>query len=223
MDDNTLSIIRDAVAGDVHAWQQLIESVAQQLSTLARANRSLRAKGLVNQDDVNEVVTLTLERLRKNNFRNLRQFLEQCDRAETEAGRSFDAWLYGAVNLTVREHMRQRYGRAPARSSEPANAPERVLLSKRDVGSTAGRLTELDEQSGQVLPEITTRLTLAEILTAIQEDFSAEEALAVRMYYGEELSYSELAGRLELVSADAAEKLIRRLKARLRYRFSSPP
>jgi DNA-directed RNA polymerase specialized sigma24 family protein len=67
---------------------------------------------------------------------------------------------------------------------------------------------------------VTTRLTVAEILAFIAENFSADEAKAMHLHYLEGRSYAELASELSLRDAKAAEQLIRRLNARLRYRFA---
>jgi DNA-directed RNA polymerase specialized sigma24 family protein len=210
-------LVHRTVAGDTSAWVALQIAIEPTIVRIARGHRGLRSRGLAElPDDVAEIRTSVLERLARDDFRNLRSFVEHSARAETHTAESFDVWLYGIVDFVVREHLRKRYGRAPKPSAEE---PQRVRPSKRDLQSHAGRL---DEQSERVFLQhltMTAQLTVAEIFAFIAGAFAPAEAEAMRLYYREDLSFEELAAKLELPSAKAAEQLVRRLNARLRYRF----
>jgi DNA-directed RNA polymerase specialized sigma24 family protein len=208
-------LVQRTVAGEAAAWAALQVAVVPTVQAITRAHRGMRSKGLAAQpDDVAEVVTVTLERLARDNFQNLRRF---CERSE-QAGQpdSFDAWLYGTVDFVVREHLRRRFGRAPKQEAKA----ERPLPSKRDLQSHAGRLDD-GELDRMLLSQLgmTMRLTAAQIFAHIERDFTPDEARALRMYYSEDAGFEEIAEALALADAKAAERLIRRLNARLRYRF----
>lgn len=211
-----VDLIRNTVRGDEAAWQEFVVEVAPTVEAMARTHRSLRAKGHTHDDDLAEVLTATLGRMQKDQFRNLRQFLDQYDRLGPELAQSFDGWLFGALDYSVREYLRQRYGRAP--KVAPEGPPS---LSRRDLGTHAARIpTGADLVAPpECLPGVTTRLMLGQILRAVEGEFTTDEMRALRLYYGEDQSYAEIAQSMGLESPGTAEKLIRRLNARLRYRF----
>lgn len=66
---------------------------------------------------------------------------------------------------------------------------------------------------------VTTRLTLDEIVTYIDVNFTAVEARALHMYFMQDRNLDEIARTLDLPDTKSAERLVRRLVARLRYRF----
>jgi DNA-directed RNA polymerase specialized sigma24 family protein len=120
------------------------------------------------------------------------------------------------VDFVIREHLRKRFGRAP-RLSDPA-APKQP--SKRDLQTQAGRLDdEHIERSFMRTLGMTAKLTAAEIFAHVARDFAPKEAEAIHMYYAQDRSFEEIAQELGLASAKDADKLVRKLNARLRYRF----
>jgi hypothetical protein len=210
-----LKLVRGTLAGEPSAWPALQAALLPTVQAIARGHRSMRAKGLAMQpDDVAEVVASTFERLARDDFQNLRRFLERSE--QSEGADSFDSWLYGAVDFVVREHLRRRFGRAPRRDA----TPQRPQPSKRDLQSHAGRLED-GELDRMLLSQVgmTTRLTAAQIFAHIERDFAPAEAQALRMYFQQDASFDEVAQALSLADAREAERLIRRLNARLRYRF----
>jgi DNA-directed RNA polymerase specialized sigma24 family protein len=214
-----LERVRAVVSGDAAAWSALMRDAAPEIAAIARAHPDLRSRGLAgNVDDVNEVVTATLERLAQHDFKNLRRYLAQCEMVDAQRAQSFDSWLYGAVDFTIREHLRQRFGRAP--KSVPLEDSTRARPSKRDLHTGATQLE--GEGLERVLAEslgMTAQLTLREVLDYVAVSFTAQEASALRLYYEESQSFAEIAATLGLEDEQAADKLIRRLNARLRYRF----
>jgi DNA-directed RNA polymerase specialized sigma24 family protein len=214
--DDTLKLVQKTIDGDTAAWTALQMLLDPTIVRIARRHQGLRRKGLADQvDDIAEVRASSLQRLKANSFHNLRSFMER--HAESAQGESFDAWLYGVVDFAIREHLRQRFGRAP---KVPAAEGGGVQPSKRDLGSRAGRLDDEPERNLLTAAGVTTHLAVAEILGFIAENFSEDEAKAMRLHYLEGRSYAEIATELELRDAKQAEQLIRRLNARLRYRFA---
>jgi DNA-directed RNA polymerase specialized sigma24 family protein len=218
--DDTQKLVHRILAGDNDAWRDLQTRVEPTILGIARRHRGLRRKGLAQlPDDVAEVRTASLERLAQDDFRNLRNFVERGADADRGSPQSFDAWLYGLVDYVIRDHIRSRYGRAPKLPGEQAG---RAQPSKRDLQSHAGRLDDEPERNFLSVVSVTTKLTIGEIFAYIATAFTAQEAQAVRLYFGEGQSYEEIARALQLDNAKLAEQLIRRLNARLRYRFLTP-
>ncbi len=216
--DALLPLVRAAVAGQGASWDELVRAIAPRVERLARAHRDMKARGLAaRDDDVAEIVTATLERLARDGMRNLARFLAQLEAAAPSRPQSFDSWLYGAVDFAIREHVRRRYGRAPAPRVEGAA----LQPSKRELHTNAERFEHepLDPAYVRAL-SVTKKLALAEIFAYIDSEFEASEARALRLYYGEERSFEEIAAALGLRDAKAADKLVRRLNARLRHHFA---
>lgn len=212
------ALIQRILAGDRTAWPELQRLTQPTIVNIARSHPGLRKAGLAGlEDDVAQVVVLTFARLSNNNFKNLAKFAARADSAEAPA-QSFDSWLYGAVDYAIREHLRARHGRAPRTDDG------KLRLSKRDLHSQAGRLDTSSEAARAAFHtlQITAKLTARQIFEFAAEHFAAEELRALQLYYLEERGFEELATALGLGSAHDAERLIRRLNARLRYAFSAP-
>lgn len=209
------ALIEATCTGDAEAWQALVTAIAPRIEAIARSHEALRARGLAAlPDDIAEVRTASLERLSAAGYKNLARYLEQ-----RASGQTFDSWLYGAVDFAIREHLRKRYGRAPARPAGSGGAELRKA-SRRDLGTNAQRLDE--ELAGSALAStlgLTAKLTAAEIFEHVAREFGESEARALHLYYLEERSLAEIAEALELDDERAADKLIRKLNARLRYKF----
>ena len=220
--DSTPSLLAAVVAGDADAWQRLAAAIRPQIEAIARSHSELRQRGMhQSPDDVSELVTASLERLARQDHRNLRQFLEQHERntAQGTKPQSFDSWLYGAVDYTIQDHLRKRYGRKSRANQLTDNVPR---PSKRDINSYAGELEE-ERFDATYLRQlgITVRLTVAQIMDHIRSEFSAPEVDAMHRYYECDQSFEEIAHALNLGGAEEANKLIRRLNARLRHKFGA--
>lgn len=213
------ALVLRIVEGEPELWPALQAQIQPTIVAIARAHAEMRRRGLgALEDDVAEVTAATLERLGRDDFKNLRRF------AARPAGdalvRSFDSWLYGAVDFAVREHLRKRYGRAPRAAGEPA----RARPSRRDLQSHAGRLDDA-QSDGSLLQtlQMTAKITATEVFAFAAEHFAPDEVRALRLHYVDEQTFSELATSLSLASPAEAERMIRRLNARLRYRFLREP
>lgn len=217
--DDLATRVRRASDGDTEAWRALQGQLEPTILAMARRHHGLRKARLADlPDDLAEVRTATFERLSRANFQNLRDFLQRNADNADDLTSSFDTWVYGTVDFVIREHLRNRFGRAP---KLPADGSGPVRPSKQDLQSKAGRLDDaVLERAFLATLGMTMKLTLGEVFAHIQRDFNDDEARAMRLYYAEERSFDEVAHALGLADAKAAEKLIRRLNARLRYRFS---
>jgi DNA-directed RNA polymerase specialized sigma24 family protein len=213
-------IARAVIAGEAGAWDEFQLRVLHQADEIIRRHQAMRKRGLhLLPDDVAEVRTATLERLWRDEFRGLRRYFAAVDGSHGATKQSLESWLYGAIDFAIRDHLRQRYGRAPkATGSESAQGSHPP--SKRDLNTHAGELGETVERAAlSDIPRMTRKLQAAAILEHAEKEFSEQEMTALRLHYVEDLEVSEIARRLELPDSKAAEKLLRRLNARLRYRF----
>lgn len=209
-------LVGDVLAAKDGAWHALVSAITPHIWAIARSHPGMRGRRLASEDDdVAEVTTQSLERLARDDFKNLRRFVAQREAAGTD-GPSFASWLYGAVDFSIREHLRKRFGRASRSES-----PERHRPSRRDLGTLAERLDDepLDRAFVSTLGA-TKRVTVAEIFAYASAHFEPSEAEAMRLFYLEDKSPAEIAAALALPDERAADKLIRKLNARLRYRFA---
>jgi DNA-directed RNA polymerase specialized sigma24 family protein len=213
------ALLTRTIAGDVAAWQILQLRVSPTILKIARGHRSLRSKGFSRDDDaLSEVLVSTLERLSDVSFANLQQFVEKQRENGPEAAQSFESWLYGAVNLEVMDFIRRKFGRAPKIDPE---APTQLRLSKRDLHTLAGRFDTPENEHALLRTVGLTRATTAEeVLRHIAAHFSADEVRAIRLYYIDGVGFAELAKELGLASEKEADRLVRKLNARLRYTFA---
>lgn len=217
---NIDTLVQAAITGDTTAWQALQTQLCAAVEEIARCHESLRSRQLQgSSDEIGEIRVATFERLARNEFHNLRRYQEQRESRGAHA-QSLDSWLYGAVDYTIREHLRRRYGRAPDADalSEGMALPK---PSKRAVNTLADRFDVgvHDHALAQTLG-ITAKLTAETILGYVEQTFSPEEALALRMHYLQDESFDEIATALGLADPQSADKLIRKLNARLRYKFN---
>jgi hypothetical protein len=218
-------LVRRSIEGDADAWRALQTTLQPTVLAIARGHQQLRSKGLAGlPDDLSEIVTATFERLSRSDYHNLKSFVAKQTQAASPAGlagqartTSFDSWLYGAVDFAIREHLRQRFGKKPELSSDVA---ARVQPSKRDLQSQAGRFEDIEfERAFLHTVGMTAKLTVAQIYAHIEREFGVHEARAMHLYYAQDRDFAQIASELGLSDEREAAKMIRRLNARLRYRF----
>ncbi|MDB4977296.1 MAG: hypothetical protein JWN48_5637 [Myxococcaceae bacterium] len=208
-------LVTRTVAHDQAAWRELLVRITPSIQAIAGAHALLRKTGSSSRaDDVAEVTAALFARLARDDFKNLHSYLTQRTR---DAPQTFESWLYGALDFTIRDHVRARFGRVPrnlAQSSLPRP-------SKRDLNTQAGVFEEEHFRlSLAACFGVTTQLELAKIMQYVEAHFSAEEQLAMQLRYGADKSLAEIAAELNLRDEESADKLIRKLNARLRHHFA---
>lgn len=207
-------LVEQTLAGESVAWQALQAWAFPLVERWARSHPSMRRRHLHSLvDDVREVVTATLERLRADEFANLRKYLAL---RAVDPQATVEAWLYGAMDFTVREHLRARFGRVRGRTSEHVEAAP-IGPSKRDLNTLAPRVQE--DVLAIAREAITMKLTWSQVMSYARSRFASCEAQAIQQYIEHDASYEELADALGLACADDAERMIRKLKERLRVHF----
>jgi hypothetical protein len=221
-------LVLGVIHGDRAAWFQLSLHIEAWVEQHAPRHWRMRKARLANShDDVRDVLLETLERVDRDDFAELRRYLERkreqvpdvrAETLEVEAAPSFVAWLAGLVDFAIREHVRKRYGRASKASARP-DAPARVGLSKRSLQSWAVHPSESEVHNlaGATLG-LSRILTAHSILNYAAEAFEARELSLFRRYL-EQGTFEELAEEFGLESPEQARAEVRRLKERLRARF----
>jgi hypothetical protein len=230
-------LVLGVVRGDRAAWFQLTLYIEHWVSVQVPNHWRMRKARLSHsEDDVRDVLLEVLERVGDDDFRPLRQYLERKMQAVPDVRATSDdapqvtfaSWLAGLVDYAIRDHVRKRYGRAPApRASEappdsdqPPEAEKTPSLTKRDMHSWAVHpaASSSSGEFGGGNPAVTGMLTAHAILRYAAETFDERE-LGVFRRYLEQASFDELSEEFQLGGKQAAEAEIRRLKERLRSRF----
>jgi hypothetical protein len=229
-------LVMGVVGGDRAAWFQLTLYIEEWVEEhVPRHWRMRKARLSGSEDDVRDVLLETLERVDRDDFRALRQYLERkleavpdvrAGAARDGAPPSFVGWLAGLVDFSIRDHVRKRYGRAPSNRSDGASGdPSDALpvLTKRSLHSWAVHPTEPNSgHYGAATGGLSRVLTARSILTYAAETFDARE-LALFQRYLDQASFDELALEFQLHDPDAARNEVRKLKERLRARFRETP
>lgn len=225
-------LVLGVTRGDRAAWFQLTLYLEHWVSKQVPSHWRMRKARLSNsEDDVRDVLLEVIERVGHDDFRALRQYLERKVEAVPDVREGFEQahttfanWLKGLVDFAIRDHVRKRYGRAPAKRTEPVSpmAAPKQAVTKRDLHSWAVHPTKTQsgEFGGGANPAVTGVLTARAILRYAQETFDERELRVFRRYL-EQASFEELADEFELEGKQAAEAEVRRLKERLRARFRS--
>ncbi|MDB4986876.1 MAG: hypothetical protein JWN04_2054 [Myxococcaceae bacterium] len=217
--DSADTLVQRIVTGELAAWPLLQVQIEPTLSAFARSHAALRKRGLAGSEDhVAEVVVRTLASLAHDDFKNLRSFAARARGGEGQRSNNFDGWLYGALEFVVLQYLRDLYGRAPKVEARKDGTP-----SRRDLHSLAGRIDDQQTDPRSMLNtlQMTAKITAAQIHAFAAAHFDSEELRAFQLFYGDEHSFEELARALGLATPADADKLIRRLNARLRYHFQA--
>jgi hypothetical protein len=225
-------LVLGVVRGDRAAWFQLSIYVEAWVARMVPGHWRMRKARLSrSEDDTRDVLLGVLERIDHDDFRALRQYLERklAHVPDVRAGGSepsevsFASWLSGLVDYAIRDHVRKRYGRAPASAhGEPDSDPTPaapLTLTKRDLHSWAVHPTRAQSGDfGGARPALSRVLTARSILRYAAEAFEPRE-LQVFERYLEQASFDELAAEFAMSGPEAARAEVRRLKERLRAHF----
>ncbi|HET8933346.1 MAG TPA: hypothetical protein VFN67_07910 [Polyangiales bacterium] len=230
IDDVTADpLVYGVVHGDRAAWFQLTLLIEAWVEAHApRHWRMRRARLASSPDDIRDVLLATIERVDRDDFAQLRRYLDRkrehvpdvrdlAAKREPEAALSFVAWLAALVDFAIRDHIRKRYGRV-AKPSARADQSVPIGLSKRSLNSWAVHPSESDAREIGATLGLSRMLTAQSILRYAEETFEARELRLFRRYL-EQSTFEELAQVFELPSPEAARAEVRRLKERLRARF----
>ncbi|MBS2021601.1 MAG: sigma-70 region 4 domain-containing protein [Deltaproteobacteria bacterium] len=226
------------------AWQRFLQLIAPHVEQWASRHRVLRAVRLTSEDEVRAVLVRVVERLQRDDHRNLREFVQargpmslpidddgevlerfgalselvddQAESADLLTNTPLRAWLKTLVDFAARDHATARLGRRNVLHTPTDTGPN----DKRQVNSDARPISESDV--GSVRPPITDLLTLKRIVQDVSGFIQARlpsdqrRALELRL---DDATYGEIAKQLDLPKASDAEALVRAAKERLRAEF----
>ena len=236
-----MTIVQESGAKRAAAWRELLVAVSPHVEKWASQSRLLRRWRLTSPDEAREVLVLSIERLMRGDYTNLRAFLARPDqgpeRARADAdsiaelsqlldiadeheqhaddvvGTPLRAWLKRLVDFAIRDHLYARLGRADSKRAAEGR-------TKRDAHTDAKPIETGD--IGAMRPPMTDALTLRKIAQQVEayaeERLSPEQWRAVRMRR-DDASFEEIAAELALSSAEDARKLVRSGIERLRSHF----
>lgn len=195
-------LIRRVVAGDGAAWQELWTAI--QPTIWALTGKWQICSRLSERDDERHNIELRIiERLRDEDFRRLRIYLESVDR---EQSGSFKTWLRVVAKNTAIDYMR---GHAEfKRTTERDNEGRWVELE----GMTGHNPLPSGNPSTDRMAEATRMLTLA------REILSEEQRSAVFVWLTSS-DYRYVAEQLSLKTPKDAERLVRAALERIRRRI----
>lgn len=222
-------LVLGVVHGDRTAWFELTLHIEAFVELhVPRHWRMRKARIARSEDDVRDVLLATLERIDRDDFRSLRDYLQRKQeevpdvRDATRAAITFASWLAGVVEFAIRDHVRKRYGRAPSARAGGSLQEQQPVLTKRSLHSWAVHPSESQSgQYGSAAPGLSRLLTARSVLRYASEVFEPRELRFFERYL-EHASFEELAQEFALASPELARAEARRLKERLRARFREP-
>ena len=229
----------------VCAWQSLLEMVAPHIEAWAQQSWMLKRYRINSEDDARTVLLGVLERMQAKDYANLRAFLASAadpspdpgphaadaerlvwaarydelehedpatgEPATGEPGTPFRAWLITLVRFCAADHVRRRVGWALPRPGAPS--------SKRDVGTDAQRLTDLAPSGTR--PPVTDYIRLRRFIADVEAfaaGFPEDMQQALKAWLTGH-NFKEMAAQGIAASPQAAEKLVKAAKSRLREHF----
>lgn len=202
MSDELKDLVDQVIAGGERAWQRFFLRYGSKVELIAKRSRSLGS--LREQaDDCRNVMTRVFERLRRDDFRALRLYLQWQERNAT---RQFDDWLTVVTTNVARDYVEERLG---ASRDQPI---------KRLVNTLAGALDDSDEALA-VGAHITPKLAAQQIMAYAQGDLPAVQLEVLKSWLlGND--FEAIAAEVQLSGPDEAKKHLRAGLARLRRKLA---
>jgi len=200
--DELAGLVDQVLAGSDRAWQRFFLRYGSKVEQLAKRSRSL---GSLREtaDDCRNVMTRVFERLRRDDFRALRLYLQWQQRNDT---RQFEDWITVVTTNVARDYVEERLGAA------------RDQPIKRLVNTLAGALDDSDEALA-VGAHITPKLAAQQIMDFAQHDLPPIQLAVIKSWMlGND--FDDIAGEHRLSSADEAKKHLRAGLARLRRKLA---
>lgn len=201
-------LVTDAAEGKEAEWRALWQAIEPKLDALIAQPRFLGPVGK-NVDDRRNIIVDLMARLREDKFHRLSLYIA----ARAENPRlSFWTWLRIVAKRVGIDYLRahpQYIDRR--RSAEPHSTPGRWI--------EPGTLPPSSQLPGE-RPHVTLTGTAAELLRHAGHALPAAQRQAIELWL-QSHAYDEIARRLGLENAGAAERLVRAGIERLRREFRS--
>jgi DNA-directed RNA polymerase specialized sigma24 family protein len=204
-DEEIEALIVRAAGCDEVAWQELWAALEPRLLGLVRKPRFL-GQLADNEDACRDIVLAVMERLRQEDFKRLKVYLDA--RAHTPT-LSFYAWLSIVAKRVGIDHMRAMPEYIDRRrSKEPVSSPGKWLTP----------VTFTESKVDAELGTFTGRVTAAELLEHARAEVSGEQLRALELWL-QDASFEEIARAIAVSDADEAARLVRAVLERLRRKF----
>ena len=187
-------------------WGELWIAVEPMLMRLASSPR-VSGKMSESEDDCRNVVVEVMARLRDDDFRRLRLYLE---RRAGNPDLSFEPWLRVVARRVTIDYMRGHGEYIDRRRSRnPKSAPGRWI--ERSPLTSTSRLHG-------IRPAITNHTAAMTMLRYAYRELPADQLGALERWAGG-ASFADIADELELDNSDRARKLVRAALQKLRRAF----
>jgi len=207
-DDEIERLVLAASSGDANAWHELWRRLSPRLTAVLRKPHVLGALHK-REDPVQDVVVAVMAKLRDEEFRRLRVYLE-ARRGDPEL--TFMRWVIVVAKRVAIDRVR----------ADPDYVDQRRSAAAAETGSGGAFIEtrELPDEAllaGTRLP-ITNRVTARQILRYAEGVLSGPQRRAVEMW-AEQASSEDIARELGLEDGAEADRLVRAGVERLRRKF----
>ncbi len=196
-------LVADAAAGNEAAWWLLWEEVEPRLERLL-SNPRVTGRLSADVDDVRNILVGVMEKLRDDNSRRLKSYLE----SGRDTG-GFEAWIVVVTKRTAIDYMRAHHDYVDQRRNlDVAGAGEWVI--PKELPS--------DSQLIGNRPPVTTRGAALALLRYAYDTLPPEQMQALELWILN-TPYESIAEKLAMESAQEAQKRVRAGLERIRRRF----
>lgn len=198
-------LVNDAADGNEAAWWLLWEQVEPKLERLLKNPRITgRLSGDI--DDVRNILVSVMEKLRDDNSRRLRGYV---DKREADRG-GFEAWLAVVTRRVAIDYMRGHHDYVDHRRNPEASDAAGEWIIPKELPS--------DSQLVGSRPPVTNRGAALALLRYAYSSLPTEQMSALELWVLNH-PYEVIAKKLEMGSAEEANKFVRAALERLRRRF----
>jgi DNA-directed RNA polymerase specialized sigma24 family protein len=197
-------LVVDASAGNEAAWWLLWEEVEPKLERLL-SNPRVTGRLSTDVDDVRNILVAVMEKLRDDNSRRLKSYVETRDGSPG----GFEAWVVVVTKRTAIDYMRAHHDYLDQRRDPDAEGAGAWVIPK-----------ELPNDSQLVgnRPPVTTRGAALTLLRYAYDSLPPEQMQALELWILN-TPYSGIAEKLSIDSAEEAQKRVRAGLERIRRRF----
>ena len=194
------------VRGDAAAWQTFWEAIHPTVWAIT-SRPTITGPLARRDDDRRNIALLVMDRLRADEFRRLRLFLEAA-RARG-ASSSFRSWLATVTARAAIDYVRSH--------------PEFADTRGKDGGERWVRIVAISESHAPVAQADPERIALAALVLERARAMLRSDQLSALLLWLQGEEHRDIAARMELDDEHEAERLVRSALKRLRDRLREDP
>ncbi len=198
-------LVPRAVEGDEVAWRGLWAGLEPRLGAIVRKPR-FAGRLSRNEDDVRNILVEVMGRLRDDDYRRLRRYLQQ---KAAKPKMTFMPWLIVVAKRIAIDYLRAHTDYIDMRRNLDTESPGK-WVEHRTLPS--------DSRLEGDRPPVTNQGTALAMLRYAHQMLPPEQVGALELWILSK-SFQEMADELELESAKAAERVLRAALERLRRHF----